>query len=415
MNQNNIEKITNSYLCTGCGGCGFICRQKAISVIENLSGYLIACIDHAKCNNCGLCLKVCPQNNYSFCNSIGDFFIGNVIDTYIGYASDNIIRKLGQSGGVVTSLLCYLLDSQKIEAAIINKFDPNTSNTSVIFTSNREELIASAGSYYVQSAVLEKINSLNKTAIVTLGCQSQALKNINNLGYGTPEYIIGLICAGNYSRDYISAIAKERDKIKSITEFRFRDKRTNGWPGNIFIKYKDNKTVILPAKHRHKLKQVYECHHCLACFDQMNIMADIVVGDPWGINLDDKEKNDGVSVIIIRTNKGAELINNAIEKGYIITTKIKSDIIFKGQTVETRQKNKIYAAKLWMKKNKYIYPGILDKFELKHIPIKLKFDIYQRLRYTRKILNIKKRKYINLYRNLYYCFLNILKVINLIS
>ena len=404
MGNRNIEFIANNFLCTGCGGCKYACPKKAINIIETISGYLQAKIDYEKCIHCGVCVKVCPQCNDFGLDSIDKYLLGDVVNSYHGHAVNEKIRHQGQTGGVVTSLLCYLLDSKKIDNAIVNSFDSTISNTLVLNASTKEELIGAAGSYYVQSAVLDKIDPQKKTALVALGCQSQALKYIKNIGLSTPEYIIGLICAGNYSRHYISAISKYSGvKKNKIINFRFRDKISNGWPGKISIQY-NNKNVIMEGSIRHKLKPVFESYHCLLCFDQMNIMSDIVVGDPWGIELDDKEKKYGESVIIVRTQKGEVLLKQAVESGYIKIFPLAVEKIFTGQTVETRHRNKLLAAKYWINKKHYRAPKTLENslFTANKQEIINKNDIFMRLEYTRMLKNIDNKKILYFYKLIYY-------------
>ena len=50
--------------CIGCGLCVKECKFDAIKVVDN-----VAVIDYAKCKNCKLCTKVCPEGcNLSHCN-----------------------------------------------------------------------------------------------------------------------------------------------------------------------------------------------------------------------------------------------------------------------------------------------------------------------------------------------------------
>ena len=55
-------------------------------------------------------------------------------------------------------------------------------------------------------------------------------------------------------------------------------------------------------------------------------MSDITLGDSWGTNLVDEEKN-GVSLILIQTNKGAQLINksNLCIKNVVINNAIEQN------------------------------------------------------------------------------------------
>ena len=49
--------------CCGCSACYNICPKKAISMQEDIEGFLYPIIDNNKCVKCNLCIKVCPILN----------------------------------------------------------------------------------------------------------------------------------------------------------------------------------------------------------------------------------------------------------------------------------------------------------------------------------------------------------------
>ena len=53
--MNNISRIVNSGVCTGCNACND-CEH--ITFIKNQYGFYSPVVDD-KCNNCGQCLKEC--------------------------------------------------------------------------------------------------------------------------------------------------------------------------------------------------------------------------------------------------------------------------------------------------------------------------------------------------------------------
>lgn len=46
--------------CCGCAACYSICPNEAITITKDLEGFDYPYIDKKKCNECGLCKKVCP-------------------------------------------------------------------------------------------------------------------------------------------------------------------------------------------------------------------------------------------------------------------------------------------------------------------------------------------------------------------
>lgn len=389
--KDNIQHIIDNGLCNGCGGCSGICSVNAISIKTNIAGYLTANIDLDKCINCKKCYGICPnvkENTPRFENK--DIFHGKCIEGYVGYATDEEIRKKSQSGGIVTALLCYLLNKNAIDGAIVNRFSEQTKRPEVIYEDSKNGIIASSGSYYSQSSVVSEIlkHQDKITAAVILGCQGECINLIRKRAPKTvlPKYLIGLICAGQYSGNYIDQLIKEtRCNRDEVLEFRFRDKKAGGWPGNITIET-ESKNYVMNKKIRHILKPVYEVYRCLFCFDQMNIFTDITVGDPWGIT--NKCGKEGVSVIIARTEKGKALIENAYKDGVINVEKLSVNDIMKGQTVDSRLKTQFFTSMSLAKEKGYAVPYELEHF--KHIPYqkatKEKYNLIEsRLNFSRQI------------------------------
>jgi coenzyme F420 hydrogenase subunit beta len=416
MTFETIKNISDLSLCTACGACAGVCPTGAISMIHNDFGLLFASIDSDKCINCKKCVKVCPSISMdSFLQkNIENPLIGNFINGYIGYALNDKIRQIGQSGGVVTACLAYLLNEKLIDGAYVNYFDQLYQKNRVRFAATEKKIIESAGSYYVQSAVCEEVlrnHNKTKVAVVTLGCQSQGFE----LSKMKPDYMLGLICAGQHSCRYYKRLKGN----KVVSTFRFRDKGNSGWPGNIIYTYGSKQITVNKSK-RFFYKEFYESHRCLLCFDQMNIFSDVVFGDPWGI--DNKDLTKGLTVFITRTQKGEDLIQNAIEKSYIHAEKIRVEEIAKGQTVLDRHKNKFLIAKEYYSKNNLYFPysSVCKQKTFNHKNKKFKKYIEKRLKFTLKICNasefkvrillLKKFLFLKLYTIILFPFRSLIKM-----
>jgi energy-coupling factor transporter ATP-binding protein EcfA2 len=92
--------------------------------------------------------------------------------------NDNEIRQKSQSGGIVTALLCYLLDKNEIDGAIVNRFSKQTKRPEVIFEDSKIGIQESSGSYYSQSSVVSEVlkHQDKKTVAVVLGCQGESIE-----------------------------------------------------------------------------------------------------------------------------------------------------------------------------------------------------------------------------------------------
>lgn len=356
----NISFVPQNALCTACGACAAVCRENAVTIEENAAGYLAARIDAQKCVDCGLCRKVCPSvSENQTISDVSTVLRGSCLKSFIGHATDKAIRREGQSGGVVTALLLYLLENGKIDGAVTNQFDPEHCASKALYATDRQTLLESVGSYYVQSPVVqaaERVPEGAKTAAVVLGCQAEALRMMERQGLSVPDYLIGLVCEGTYSRRMISDMIASTDcpPEEQPHQFRFRYSHPayGGWPGNALLvtdkhRYRIDKNV------RFALKPLYESYRCLLCYEQVNTHADLVCGDPWGIPGDHLA---GETVVMARTEKGLVLLEEAQAAGYIKLAPLDTEVFLKGQQIDTRVRTDVSAGYMCSQKHQWVYP-----------------------------------------------------------
>ena len=74
---------------------------------------------------------------------------------------------------------------------------------------------------------------------------------------------------------------------------------------------------------------------CRLCFDKLNVLSDLSVGDAWGVS----EGQEGVSVTLVRTQRGMDALLSAEKAGLIRLGSVEPNAIFKGQAVEKRRRD----------------------------------------------------------------------------
>lgn len=157
MNSTNIKKTLDSDLCTGCGICEGACPTGAISTIV-IDGNFRPRVDTDKCVNCGRCVKACPglgvelvglANKYQSDASCYDKMVGRYEKCFTGYSNNNDVRFHSASGGMVSQFLIWLLENNKIDGAIVTKFDINSPLlVKTIIATTREDIISARSSKY---------------------------------------------------------------------------------------------------------------------------------------------------------------------------------------------------------------------------------------------------------------------------
>lgn len=306
--------------CSGCSACYNICPQKCISMVEDDEGFLYPQIDHDECIDCGMCKKVCPVSTTPNFSASPAF--------YSCKNKDEGIRMRSSSGGVFFSLAKYILSQNGV--AFGAAFDENmelkhTGVTNII------DLSKLMGSKYLQSNLAKvfaevKTHLCNNQLVLFSGtpCQIAGLKSFLQEDYES-LYLIDLVCHGVSSpkvfMEYIRAINTKHKT--TVIETSFRDKRF-GWENLILnLRFQNGREVCLKdsAYYNGFLSNLFlrpSCHDC--GFKDFRSGSDMTIGDFWGIKDFDPHFYDekGVSLVIVKTNKGAELFSKISEDLHII-------------------------------------------------------------------------------------------------
>lgn len=161
-----------------------------------------------------------------------------------------------------------------------------------------------------------------KTVMVGTPCQILAAAKIDEYSEeidGSPiDVKIGLFCMENFSYTYLKKFLEENNiDIADVKEFRIEENKFK-----VFLKNKN--VFIVPLSETDSFKR----KNCDICIDYTSDISDISVGSLGSTK--------GWSTVIIRTEKGKKLLENAEKEGYF-ETKI---ITEKGKKVLERIANK---------------------------------------------------------------------------
>jgi len=350
-----IDLVTRAGLCVECGTCISACPSNAIKMTKK-DDMFIPIILRSKCSVCGLCYRVCPGSIEEVFRQIeglakfrrGDYdgarfdpYIGYFINTYIAYSSNNYIRYYSSSGGVVSTLLLYLLLKNYVDAVVTvcdtaderGFFEPRPCmiDSAQDFLKKYRYI---AGSRYRSVPLNEILRNLadnekiRSIAFVGLPCHIRGLKSllkINDKLRKKDLIIIGLFCnncpTSNAQKYLLAKVAKLKSwEVDKVTRIIYRGR---GWPGFLTIELKDGHNVIKPFfDYRDSgFGQFFAHKRCLVCTDQTAELADISVGDAWLPEFINKDKI-GTSIVITRSTLGDRILNEATNEGYLMIQKI---------------------------------------------------------------------------------------------
>lgn len=305
-----VENKTN---CTGCGACYNACPVDAITMQGDKYGFYKPVIDKAKCINCGLCEKTCPLDNYKSKNKEPK--------TFALINKDEVTRLKCASGGAFSAFAKYILEQNGIVYGVIWNNDIVAIHSRA---GNIEQLEKMYSSKYVQANTLDTFKQAKKdleaeklvlysgTPCQIAGLKSYLKKDYENL------ITVDLICHGTPSplilEKYKQEFLKDNNEEK-ILNLNFRSKKRDWGSFYTLIIETNKKEYCIDGSKSSYLKAFGNLSlntSCLDCqFNKIPRIADITIGDFWGVDEYDPSLNDkkGTSIILINNEKGQNLLN----------------------------------------------------------------------------------------------------------
>ncbi len=401
----NVSKTVELDLCVSCGICKASCPKGAIDLVFSNGQYHPSISDN--CSNCGVCVAVCPgiEVNYNFLNGVKkDYITGNVIKSYVCSAKDTYIRSISTSGGVVSALIVALLECGDYSGAFILNYDGNDiSPAKLSYANNPAEVMAAAKSKYIPASVENVIKSgtceQNPVIVVGTPCQIYGIKKYFNHFKLNDSHILyfGLFCDKVLNYNILQYYKyKYEGKGRKIFKFNFRDKDKSEWPGDTKITFTSGEELIVNRNIRMTLKKYFQLNRCLFCLDKLNKLADISFGDCY---IPEKKSNLGNSNIIVRTEKGLNVIKN--HSDILNIEEVNPLQIFSSQEIKKKKVNYLNACLLARKTGHYIYPNL----EIKnlHIDTRIKIEykiMREKLSYGKNLENFNIINMLLIYDNL---------------
>jgi len=344
MRVRNLEGVIRWRLCIGCGACVFACPENKIEMFDFENDGLRPKLDLRDCNNYNACFIICPGHAYPFRNlnnqsnlsrSIWKYW-GPVYEVWEGYAVDPVIRMKGSSAGVVSALAAYCLEREGMGGVIQTGADVVKPWKNVtVFSTTREELVSRTGSRYGPASPCEELNRIVESsgACVFIGkpCDVAGLRKTQILRPGLKQKVglaIGIFCAGTPStKGTLDLLQKLKVRPEAVNGIRYRGE---GWPGNFTIKMKrTNLTRELSYNESWGHLQRYRPFRCYLCPDGTSEFADISCGDAWHCEISKNEM--GRSLVLVRTERGREILRQAKEKGYLHLNTVDLNVLEKAQ------------------------------------------------------------------------------------
>jgi coenzyme F420 hydrogenase subunit beta len=318
--------IISAGLCSQCGGCVSFCSANKLGALTMSSDGTPKYADEEKCLKCGLCYSICTQVDeldrelQEKLNWVPP--MGRYERVVSARTTNHEVRKVCTDGGVVTSLLMYMLDYNLIDGAVVSRFEGPFNRVPMIAT-DRADVLNSAGSDFSASthvgvvgdkystyspgafALKELTSSMRAARVALVGtpCQVHTIRKmqcLNIVPSDMVKYTIGLFCMENFA---FSPLAKREIEAKigagmgEIKKLNIKE--------DLIVTLTNGESIHVPFDVVHEFARPA----CLKCTEFANDFADISAG---GLG-----SPDGYTTVLIRTEGGQRIYQGALRLRYI--------------------------------------------------------------------------------------------------
>ncbi|MBU0994244.1 MAG: Coenzyme F420 hydrogenase/dehydrogenase, beta subunit C-terminal domain [Proteobacteria bacterium] len=302
--------IQDRDLCINCGACTELCPY-----FKSYKGKI------AMIFNCtlgqGKCFAHCPKAEVDL-DELSLFFhqkpydghpLGHFKSIHVSRAGETMARVLFQNGGTVSSLISCALNNGVIDHAILT--DKNGILPEPRLVNTTEDTLHCATSKYLAAPTLGELNKAMQNKLSNIGlvgtpCQmiAAALTRMNPMnqdGFKDPVSLsIGLFCTWALDTRKFMTFISSKMEIRDIKRMDIPPP-----PAGIAVIEKDREIINIPLEDIRPL--ILE--GCSVCPDMTAEFSDISVGT--------FEDNPEWNTLIIRTEKGEQLVEDACKKGYL--------------------------------------------------------------------------------------------------
>lgn len=333
----SIEEIVAGGLCIGCGLCQAIAGADKIRIVLTPEGrerpVARERLDQATLKRIN---AICPgtrvegarpenpaAQSMAATQAAQDVIWGRAEQLAIGHAADPEVRFRGSTGGVLTALGQFLLDSGRVKFILhvaASAGAPLRSERRLSF--DAAAMLDAAGSRYGPAAPLvdftELLDRAEPFALIAKPCDIGAVRNLARIDARVDRYLryaLTFVCGG------ASDLTKSEEVVcdlglrpEELSLFRYRG---NGCPGPTRVETSDGRAFELTYQDMWEDEATWRIQpRCKICPDAIGESADLAASDVWPGGGPSGE-DEGFNGIIVRTQRGLELYRAALEAGAI--------------------------------------------------------------------------------------------------
>jgi coenzyme F420 hydrogenase subunit beta len=293
---------------------------------------------------CSDLLPICPGYQVDASLTLGDLptvteanhEFGPVLEIWEGWATDSDLRFRASSGGILSALSLFCLESENFAGVVHSGMDASKPWMNSNYVSrDRLGILARTGSRYAPSAPCAGLSGINNDSgsYVFIGkpCDVSAVAELRRLDPRLDQrlgLVLTFFCAGAPSSlgtlNLIDSLGADR---RCVDEVHYRG---TGWPGRFRIvsNGKDYPKSFSYEESWGKLTS-YRPLRCNLCPDGLGRLADIACGDAWNQFKDDEDP--GRSLVLVRTERGRRMLDAARRAGYVTLKRVTANSVLEAQ------------------------------------------------------------------------------------
>lgn len=352
--RDEIGAVVANGNCAGCGVCGLLSNRVELRIDPD-SGFLRPSVDAGAeaepeaSDEVRRFRSVCPGIQVSAPSrpSPGGSHpeLGGYVSVWQGWANDPAVRLAGSSGGVLTALGAWLIETGQTEELLAASSDPKEPIRSVAVGCHQSgDVVASAGSRYAPVSPISLVNWEREQVIVGKPCEVSGIARLEAEVGRPPALKLSFFCAGTPTQHATDALVEELGTTPDeLDTLRYRG---NGWPGSFEITTKSGRRSAIPyseAWGRVLGRRIQT--RCRLCADGTGVLADVSVGDYWQV--DERgyplfSESDGRSAVIARTQRGHDLLLAAAHAGVLTLEPLSIDDVAKVQPAQLKRQRTVF-------------------------------------------------------------------------
>ncbi len=305
------EQVLNQDLCTVCGACVGLCPY--FKVHKGKLAKIFDC-DLEK----GRCYAHCPKTDVDFEQLAQALFQqpynGDPLGIYRRITAAKAGERTGtgdfQNGGTVSALMTCALESGMVDGAVLTDSDGLLPKPKLV--TRAEDVVKCASTKYMATPAVSCLNEAATDGKTNLGfvgtaCQLTGVAQMRLNPLEKSDFVdpigltVGLFCTWALDTRQLMDFLSTRVDLKTITGMDVPPP-----PAEVFIVKTGETVVEIPLDEIRELVP----KGCGVCPDMTAEWADVSVGAFEG-------KSDW-NTLIIRTEKGEQLVEKAVAEGYLV-------------------------------------------------------------------------------------------------